>query len=91
MRTLLRVVAALVLAAAVASGTVHAKTFTYANQGDALSMDPHMFNEALLLNFTGNLYEALVGRAGSFSCSRSSPPTGSAPRQPCGASTCARA
>jgi peptide/nickel transport system substrate-binding protein len=62
MRTLLRVVAALVLAAAVASGTVHAKTFTYANQGDALSMDPHMFNEALLLNFTGNLYEALVGR-----------------------------
>ena len=63
MRTLLLVVvAALVLAAAVASGTVHAKTFTYANQGDALSMDPHMFNEALLLNFTGNLYEALVGR-----------------------------
>jgi peptide/nickel transport system substrate-binding protein len=25
-------------------------------------MDPYMFNEALLLNFDGNIYEALVGR-----------------------------
>ena len=45
-----------------AAGAVHAKTFTYANQGDTLSMDPHMLNETLLLNFTGNVYEALVGR-----------------------------
>jgi peptide/nickel transport system substrate-binding protein len=39
-----------------------AKPFVYANQGDTLSMDPHMLNEALLLNFTGNVYESLVGR-----------------------------
>jgi peptide/nickel transport system substrate-binding protein len=62
MIAILRVVATLVLAAAVAAGTAHARTFTYANQGDVLSMDPHMLNESLLLNFTGNVYEALVGR-----------------------------
>jgi peptide/nickel transport system substrate-binding protein len=49
------------LAACVAAGAVHAKTFTFADQGDTLSMDPHMLNESLLLNFTGNVYEALVG------------------------------
>jgi peptide/nickel transport system substrate-binding protein len=42
--------------------TAGAATFTYANQGDTLSMDPHMLNESLLLNFTGNVYESLVGR-----------------------------
>ena len=39
-----------------------AKTFKYANQGDALSMDPHSLNESLQLNFTFNIYEPLVGR-----------------------------
>ena len=39
-----------------------AAQFRFANQGDALSMDPYMFNESLQLSFTGNLYEALVGR-----------------------------
>ena len=39
-----------------------AKTFRFANQGDALSMDPHSLNESLQLNFTGNIYEPLVGR-----------------------------
>jgi len=39
-----------------------AKTFKYANQGDALSMDPHSLNESLQLNFTAHIYEPLVGR-----------------------------
>ena len=33
-----------------------------ANQGDALSMDPHSLNETLQLSVTGNVYEPLVGR-----------------------------
>src|SRR5215813_10680893 len=44
------------------AGAGHAKTFRYADQGDVLSMDPYMFNEALLLSFDGNMYEPLVGR-----------------------------
>jgi len=54
--------AALGCALAFAATPVQAKTFRYADQGDVLSMDPYMFNEALLLNFTGNIYEGLVGR-----------------------------
>jgi peptide/nickel transport system substrate-binding protein len=45
-----------------ASAPAAAKTFRYANQGDALSMDPHSLNESLQLNFTANIYEPLVGR-----------------------------
>ena len=53
------------VALAVALTGAQAKTFKYADQGDALSMDPMMLNESLLLNFTGNLYEPLIeiGRA----------------------------
>ena len=54
--------AAIALALLLGSVPAHANKFTYANQGDALSMDPYMFNESVLLNFTGNLYEPLVGR-----------------------------
>jgi peptide/nickel transport system substrate-binding protein len=57
-----KLIAVLTLCVGVALSSVHARTFTYANQGDTLSMDPHMLNESVLLNFTGNLYEALVGR-----------------------------
>ena len=32
-----------------------------ANQGDALSMDPHSLNESLQLSVTNNVYESLVG------------------------------
>jgi peptide/nickel transport system substrate-binding protein len=39
-----------------------AQTARIANQGDALSMDPHSLNESLQLSVTGNVYEALVGR-----------------------------
>jgi peptide/nickel transport system substrate-binding protein len=49
-------------AAAVLAAPAAAKTFKYANQGDALSMDPHSLNESLQLNFTFNVYEPLVGR-----------------------------
>ncbi len=54
---------ALAFAAALAMSTaVHAKTFRIADQGDALSMDPHSLNESMQLSFTGNIYEPLVGR-----------------------------
>jgi peptide/nickel transport system substrate-binding protein len=45
-----------------AAGGAGAQTFKFANQGDALSMDPHSLNESLQLNITGNLYEPLVAR-----------------------------
>ncbi|MFN9210623.1 MAG: ABC transporter substrate-binding protein [Betaproteobacteria bacterium] len=58
-----RAVLALAAAGALAIGApVAAKTFKFANQGDALSMDPHSLNESLQLNFTFNIYEGLVGR-----------------------------
>ncbi len=54
---------ALTFATALAMSTaVHAKTFRIADQGDALSMDPHSLNESMQLSFTGNIYEPLVGR-----------------------------
>ena len=53
---------ALACALALAAGPVQAKTFRMADQGDALSMDPHMFNEAVQLSLTGNVYEGLTGR-----------------------------
>ena len=40
----------------------NAQTIRVANQGDALSMDPHSLNESLQLSVTGNVYEPLVGR-----------------------------
>jgi ABC-type transport system substrate-binding protein len=51
-----------VFAGLLAAPPATAKTFKYANQGDALSMDPHSLNESLQLNFTANIYEPLVGR-----------------------------
>jgi len=39
-----------------------AQTVRVANQGDALSMDPHSLNESLQLSVTSNVYEPLVGR-----------------------------
>jgi peptide/nickel transport system substrate-binding protein len=39
-----------------------AQTVRIANQGDALSMDPHSLNETLQLSVTSNVYEPLVGR-----------------------------
>jgi len=53
---------AAVLAGVLANPAVRAATLRFANQGDALSMDPHMHNEAVLLSLTGNVYESLTGR-----------------------------
>jgi len=42
-------------------GAAHAQTIRVANQGDALSMDPHSLNEIVQLSITSNVYEGLVG------------------------------
>src|SRR5881409_2971077 len=60
-----RWIAAAVLAAAAAA--TQAQTVRIANQGDALSMDPHSLNESLQLSVTGNIYEGLVGRGKDLS------------------------
>jgi peptide/nickel transport system substrate-binding protein len=51
-----------VLAAALLATGVQAKTLRTADQGDALSMDPHSLNETTQLGFTHNVYEPLVAR-----------------------------
>ena len=43
------------------SGAASAQTLRVANQGDALSLDPHSLNESLQLSVDSNAYEALVG------------------------------
>jgi peptide/nickel transport system substrate-binding protein len=50
------------LAAPAVAADEPAKTvvFRFADQGDALSMDPHSLNESLQLAFDGNIYEPLV-------------------------------
>ena len=53
----LQVVAALLIAS-----SAHAVTVRVANQGDALSMDPHSMNEAVQLAFLNNVFESLVTR-----------------------------
>jgi peptide/nickel transport system substrate-binding protein len=45
-----------------AASPAAAATFKFANQGDAVSMDPHSLNESLQLTITGNVYEPLVAR-----------------------------
>ncbi|WP_243457659.1 ABC transporter substrate-binding protein [Ottowia testudinis] len=39
-----------------------AQTVRIANQGDALSLDPHSLNETLQLSVNANVYESLAGR-----------------------------
>lgn len=58
---------ALVLAASLASATCTAQTIRIANQGDALSMDPHSLNETLQLSLTSNIYDPLISRAKDLS------------------------
>ncbi len=53
---------ALAAALCLAGGGAWAQTVRIANQGDALSMDPHSLNESLQLSVTSNVYEPLVGR-----------------------------
>ncbi|MEB0110205.1 peptide/nickel transport system substrate-binding protein [Variovorax sp. GrIS 2.14] len=40
----------------------NAQTIRIANQGDALSLDPHSLNESLQLSTDANVYDTLVGR-----------------------------
>lgn len=58
-----KLAAVLVCSALSATALVaNAQTIRVANQGDALSMDPHSLNESLQHSITGNVYEPLVGR-----------------------------
>ncbi|RQO64190.1 ABC transporter substrate-binding protein [Variovorax sp. KBW07] len=54
--------AAALCALSAASLVANAQTIRIANQGDALSLDPHSLNESLQLSVTANVYETLVGR-----------------------------
>ena len=49
------------------SAATSAQILRVANQGDALSLDPHSLNESLQLSVTANTYESLVGRAKDLS------------------------
>ena len=53
---------AALLALAAAAPEASAKSFRWANDGDANSMDPYARNETFLLTFTQNLYDPLVRR-----------------------------
>ncbi len=53
-------------ALAAMSVAASAATLRVANQGDALSMDPHSLNESLQLSVTGNVFEPLVTRGRDF-------------------------
>ncbi len=55
-----KLIAASVLA--LVSALAGAQTIRIANQGDALSLDPHSLNESLQLSTTQNVYETLTGR-----------------------------
>jgi len=54
--------AGLFAALSAASLVAGAQTIRIANQGDALSLDPHSLNESLQLSVDSNVYETLVGR-----------------------------
>jgi peptide/nickel transport system substrate-binding protein len=58
--------AAVAVALSATSLAVSAATLRVANQGDALSMDPHSLSESLQLTVTGNIYEPLVTRGKDF-------------------------
>ena len=53
---------AMLCALSVTSGVATAQTVRIANQGDALSLDPHSLSESLQLSLTQNVYETLTGR-----------------------------
>ena len=46
----------------VGAGSAQAAKFTFANDGDANSMDPYTRSETFLLTFTQNFYDPLVRR-----------------------------
>ena len=54
--------AAALLTLTATSLLANAQTIRIANQGDALSLDPHSLNESLQLSTDANVYDTLVGR-----------------------------
>ncbi len=56
------VLAAAVVLAAGGAQQAEAKTFRFALQADAVSMDPYTINETMTLGFLSNIYEGLVRR-----------------------------
>jgi peptide/nickel transport system substrate-binding protein len=56
------IAAAILALLATGSMAVGAQTIRIANQGDALSLDPHSLNESLQLSTDSNVYEPLGGR-----------------------------
>ncbi len=50
-----------------------AQTVRIANQGDALSLDPHSLNESLQLSIDGNAYEPLVDLDKKFKATLNKP------------------
>ena len=59
MRARVALLAAVIVAVG-AAGTVEAKTFKWAFQGDVQSLDPYGLNETFTLGFLGNIYESLT-------------------------------
>ncbi len=66
LRSLALGAAGLALAVLSLGAAAQGKVFRFSNQGDALSVDPYMHNEAVLLSLTGNVYESLVGRGRKY-------------------------
>jgi peptide/nickel transport system substrate-binding protein len=62
MKTLYRMLMGIVVAGIFGAGAACGATFRFADQGDAVSMDPHSLNESLQLTLSGNIFEPLVGR-----------------------------
>ncbi len=61
-KSLLAVATAAALVGAFAAPSADAKTFKWAFQGDAQSLDPHSLNETFTLGLLGNVYEGLIRR-----------------------------
>src|SRR5688572_14872462 len=57
---------ALAVALGAASFAASAVTLKIANQGDALSLDPHSLNESLQITVNENVYESLVTRGKTY-------------------------
>ena len=62
MKMMKALLAAAIIAGGFGATAALAATFRFADQGDALSMDPQALNESLQLSIMGNVYEPLVGR-----------------------------
>ncbi|MEQ9333231.1 ABC transporter substrate-binding protein [Thalassobaculum sp.] len=61
-KTLMAAAMAAVVAGAFAAPAAEAKTFRWAFQGDAQSLDPYSLNETFTLGLLGNVYEGLIRR-----------------------------